>query len=245
MAIDFKQYWYQHPYAGETIAVAGCGPTACSDLLEIDPITTADWLQDNGWAVPYQGTIYEGISACLSAFGAEGRMIARDCDGQTASTAFDEWERIIQSGYEGVLLMHNVVSSYWTSGGHYIAIVGYEDGRYLVYDPASESRTGWHPFSHFAGNISALYTSNKRWRDDKIMFEVTQVKRGDQGNDVYLMQSVLRGRGYIDRQTRKLPVVDGSFGESTERCLIYFQTKNDLEPDGICGPQTWAKLLRR
>lgn len=245
MAIDYKQYWYQHPYAGETIAVAGCGAVACADILEIDPITVADWLQDNGWTVPYQGTIYEGISACLTAFGADGRMIARDCDGQTESPAFVEWREIIQRGFEGVLLMHNVVSPYWTSGGHYIAVVGYEDERYLVYDPASESRTGWHPWDHFVGNISALYTSNRTWKDNRIMFEVQQIKRGDHGNDVFLMQSVLRGRGYIDRQTRRLPEVDGSFGESTERCLLYFQMKNNLEADGICGEQTWKKLLRR
>ena len=59
------------------------------------------------------------------------------------------------------------------------------------------------------------------------------------------MQSILRGRGYIDRKTRKLPAVDGAFGESTERCLIYFQSKNDLVQDGICGVATWNKLLKR
>lgn len=170
MAIDYKQYNYPNiPYAGESIALAGCGPTSCSDLLEIDPTETAAWMQNHGYAVDHQGTIYEGIAACLSAYGAEGKMIARDQDGQTSNAAFTKWKTAIQGGQEGILLMHNVVSSYWTSGGHYIAIVGYRNNQYLVYDPASTVRTGWHPFGDFAGNISALYTSSKTWKDGIIV----------------------------------------------------------------------------
>lgn len=80
-------------------------------------------------------------------------------------------------------------------------------------------------------------------KEEKIMFGFDQIKRGDNGNDVKTMQALLRGRGFIDRQTRKLPVVDGAFGEATERCLIYFQQKRNLAPDGVCGPATWAELL--
>ena len=84
-----------------------------------------------------------------------------------------------------------------------------------------------------------------QYSEDDYMFKVNQIQKGDHGNDVYLMQSILRGRGYIDRQTRRLPTVDGSFGDETERCLIYYQAKNNLEVDGVCGPATWKSLLRR
>lgn len=166
MAIDYKQYNYPNvPYAGESIAAAGCGPTAVSDLLEIDPTETAAWMQNHGYAVNYQGTIYEGISACLTAYGADGKMIARDQDGAYDNAYFQQWKNEIKSGKMGILLMHAVYSTYWTSGGHYIAIVAYKNNQYLVYDPASAVRTGWHPFSDFAGNIAALYTSSKSWKD--------------------------------------------------------------------------------
>ena len=50
---DYKQYNYPwFPYAAETIASAGCGPTSCSDLLDIDPTKTAQWhisLSDGFW----------------------------------------------------------------------------------------------------------------------------------------------------------------------------------------------------
>ena len=246
MATDYKQYWYPNiPYAGESIAAAGCGPTSVSDLIDVSPVETAAWLQENGWAVNYQGTIYEGIAACLTAYGADGKMLARDQDGQYDNSAFQEWRANIQNGYMGILLMHNVTSPYWTSGGHYIAIVEYKDGRYLVYDPASESRTGWHPFEDFAGNISALYLSNKRWKkDDVFMFEVRQLQPGDTGKDVKRMQALLRGRGFIDPKTRKLPKVNGVYDEATTRCVEYFQKKLGLKIDGVCGVgETWPTLL--
>lgn len=171
MAVDYKQYNYPNtPFAGESIAVAGCGPTSCSDILEIDPTITAKWIDDNNWSYPGQGTKYAGINACLTHFGADGKMIAQYMDKVMTSKYFDEWKKAIQSGYEGILLMHNCINNYWTNGGHYIAIVAYDKNKgYMVYDPASVTRTGWHPFSDFAGNISALYTSNRRWDNGKIV----------------------------------------------------------------------------
>lgn len=172
MAIDYKQYNYPtYPYAAETIAAAGCGPCAVADLIEIDPTVTADWMQSHGYAYPYQGTAYSGINACLSAFGANGVMIAQNQDGQYDNEYFRKWREGIQNGREGILLMHKVYSSYWTFGGHYIAVVKYDNGMYLVYDPASTTRTGWHPFEDFAGDISALYLSSMRWDNEKLAID--------------------------------------------------------------------------
>ena len=39
--------------------------------------------------------------------------------------------------------------------------------------------------------------------------------------------------------------VDGIFGASTQRAIMFFQTENDLEPDGIIGPLTRLKLPSR
>lgn len=251
MAKDYKQYNYPNiPYAGETIAIAGCGPTACSDILEIDPTITAEWLDSNGWTFPGQGTIYEGIAACLTHFGADGVMLASGLDGQLESPYFDQWMIEIQSGKEGILLMHNVYSSYWTSGGHYIAVVGYNDGQYLVYDPASDARTGWHPWSDFEGDIAAVYTSSRRWKpeEDKYMFEFERIQYRDKGKTVKIWQAILRGRGYIDRQKKgkdKSIDVDGEWGDSSQRAWVYFQEKNGFEPVDFCDEVRWKKLLWR
>lgn len=77
------------------------------------------------------------------------------------------------------------------------------------------------------------------------MFDVSQIQIGDTGNDVFLMQSILRGRGYINRDSGRAIEVDSVFGPASENSLLYFQEKNHLVKDGVCGPATWAKLLRR
>ena len=37
-------------------------------------------------------------------------------------------------------------------------------------------------------------------------------------------------------------IADGDFGSKTMRALLAFQRKHGLEPDGWCGPATWAKV---
>ena len=37
--------------------------------------------------------------------------------------------------------------------------------------------------------------------------------------------------------------VDGDFGVATLAAVRNFQIRNELDPDGICGPETWHKLL--
>ena len=256
MAVDYKQYNYpNYPYASESIAVAGCGPTACADILEVDPTKTADWLQNNGWAYPYQGTIYEGIAACLTAFGADGKMLARDMDYTKTSKVFDEWKKAIQSGYEGILLMHKCYSSYWTSGGHYIAVVSYDDDKkeYLVYDPASDVRTGWHPFADFAGDISALYTSNRKWNNGKIAVDswwgpattklaqkvMGTIVDGTVSNQNRDMQKFLP-----NCQTQSWRFVAPSKLQNGSQLIKAIQKMLSIPADGFCGMQTIKTLQK-
>jgi putative chitinase len=57
------------------------------------------------------------------------------------------------------------------------------------------------------------------------------LRRGSRGAEVAAMQLKLGLSG------------DGDFGPATERALMGWQRENGLEPDGIAGPQTLAKLL--
>ena len=74
------------------------------------------------------------------------------------------------------------------------------------------------------------------------MFDVKTIRFGDEGQDVYLMQRLLRSMGYT-MKNGKLLGLSKKFGEQTEFCLKNFQRKNGLEVDGICGQKTWSKLI--
>lgn len=250
MAKDYKQYNYNATYCGSSFASQGCGPTSVADLLEISPLTVANWMTANGKATTNgHGTYWDGINSALSAYGAGGKMLGSSMDGKYSSPVFDEWKKTIKGGYMGVLLMHNVTSSFWTTSGHYIAVVAYDEktDKYLVYDPASVSRTGWHSWSDFEGNICCLYTSTLKWgsgiSDATYTFTVNQLKAGSTGKQVTFLQRILCSRGMYSYKK-----IDTSFGPATEKAVREYQkwvseNGGKLVVDGVCGPATWRSLL--
>ena len=62
------------------------------------------------------------------------------------------------------------------------------------------------------------------------------LRRGHQGNLVYLLQGLLLGRGYYSG------ALDGDFGVLTEAAARNFQAEHGLLDDGVVGPKTWARL---
>lgn len=65
------------------------------------------------------------------------------------------------------------------------------------------------------------------------------LKKGDKGAQVKSLQALLIGYGYNLGRTG----ADGDFGGKTDEALRKYQSRNDLTPDGVAGPKTWAKLL--
>lgn len=63
------------------------------------------------------------------------------------------------------------------------------------------------------------------------------VDRGMSGADVTVLQAILVARGYT------VDAVNGVFDESTDKAVRKFQKDKKIQVDGVCGPQTWAKLL--
>jgi peptidoglycan hydrolase-like protein with peptidoglycan-binding domain/GH25 family lysozyme M1 (1,4-beta-N-acetylmuramidase) len=61
------------------------------------------------------------------------------------------------------------------------------------------------------------------------------LRLGSLGDDVSNLQSNLNKLGYG-------LTVDGSFGPLTEKAVISFQSAHSLDPDGVAGPLTYAKI---
>lgn len=74
-------------------------------------------------------------------------------------------------------------------------------------------------------------------------YKLEQIKRGDKGNSVLLLQEILKARGQYKGE------LDKQFGPATEKAVIDYQTARIKmgaklgNADGIVGPKTWNDLL--
>lgn len=59
---------------------------------------------------------------------------------------------------------------------------------------------------------------------------------GDEGEAVRKLQTNLKRLGFDCKG------IDGDFGANTQSAVYGFQRERNLDPDGICGPKTWAEI---
>ena len=87
-------------------------------------------------------------------------------------------------------------------------------------------------YSRFAG------FGRPRWDMDEVeQMARRTIRKGDKGPDVLELQKLLN----LDRRYGGL-AEDGVFGSGTLSSVRAFQGDNNLTPDGIVGPKTWAVL---
>ena len=66
------------------------------------------------------------------------------------------------------------------------------------------------------------------------------LSRGSKGAQVKALQLLLIGYGYSCGAAG----ADGHFGEGTNAAVMKFQKAKGLTADGVCGPNTWNKLIK-
>ena len=71
-----------------------------------------------------------------------------------------------------------------------------------------------------------------------LLMSVCELKRGDSGYAVRLLQTRLTELGYFDR------AVDGNYNKETENAVLYFQRGHDLPETGIANTQTRETMNR-
>ena len=72
-----------------------------------------------------------------------------------------------------------------------------------------------------------------------VLVALKQLAKGSKGEQVKNLQILLIGKGYSCGSSG----ADGDFGTNTDKALKKFQKDNGLDADGICGKNTWDKLL--
>lgn len=249
---NFKQgdkRWGSFIYAGEPMSVSGCGPTACADIIGVFPNQTASWLANKGYSVNGHGTEWNGIGKCLNAYGYNGRQLnTSSLYGIVDGNVENVWKAAMLTGKCYAILLMGPGT--FTSGGHYICVTEYDGIGAYVYDPACESRDGWHSWRDFSGQIKVFYLMDKNKRVENnegtnseggvYMFKVKQIQIGDEGNEVLLLEEILMARKYYSGG------LDKSYGPLLDNAVRQYQKDRNGacgEVDGIVGPKTWNDLI--
>ena len=79
--------------------------------------------------------------------------------------------------------------------------------------------------------------------EEKVMVELSIIRKGSKGEEVKTVQRLLKELGYKG-ENKKVLAVDGSAGGNTIYALCNFQRDRGLAVDGVCGSATWNELLK-
>ena len=90
-------------------------------------------------------------------------------------------------------------------------------------------------WTHFAVP-KGLYTAKELKAAETMVF-LTIVKRGNKGEEVKKVQTLLTKRGYYNG------TVSGTFDAATQDAVKIFQRDFGLDADGVVGTQTWQALM--
>ena len=112
-----------------------------------------------------------------------------------------------------------------------------------VIEGNKNGEVGYRSISVNAKNIRGYCLPNFKSKSEEKQ-EVCDVnlpvlQKGLVGNSVKSLQILLIGHGHSCGNYG----TDGIFGDETDRALREFQKANNLDVDGICGSETWNKLL--
>ena len=84
-------------------------------------------------------------------------------------------------------------------------------------------------------DVGHLGADENRWSGAAEAGGVPWLRRGSEGDDVRQLQRFLNSQGARLEE-------DGDFGPKTERAVRAFQTRRDIDVDGIVGPQTYGAV---
>lgn len=124
--------WRNHPYTitgnpNQTIGTSGCGPTSAAMIVTtikgtIIPPDMGDLFIQHGFRTTNNGTYYSAFPWVANYFGIEMERVYSTYD--MAAKVADGYIAVVACG-EGL----------WTTGGHFITVMGNDNGTLMVYDP--------------------------------------------------------------------------------------------------------------
>lgn len=146
--------------ATKTLHQAACGPTSCVNLLtgygqDVNPT-------NNIVGINFDATIY-GVKAFMEQYGVTGESFAYLSDSEYVSRI----EQAFSEGKPIITLMHQgkTGDSFWTSGGHFVAMVGQDSNGNIITLDSGTSSADRHTYS--GGIEGLLSTIDALWVADE------------------------------------------------------------------------------
>ena len=99
-------------------------------------------------------------------------------------------------------------------------------------------------YRNYPWEYALRYTGINENQGGTYMFSVKTIKNGSTGNDVKLLQRLLKSNGFKGADGKAL-TIDGDCGANTVHAIKAYQKKKGLSTDGIAGPATWKIILLR
>ena len=133
LMLQWDQRWGYEKYGSDMIAITGCGPTCIAmvgyyltgDAETFDPAAVAAFSEKNGYYASGYGSSWTLISEGAVKLGLD-------------VTEIPLVEKRIKDNLEvGNPIILAMGAGDFTSSGHYIVLVGLEDGKFIVNDPNS------------------------------------------------------------------------------------------------------------
>lgn len=124
------------PYGTDDIGTYGCGPTCMAMVVSsltnetVDPVEMARWAYENGYWCSKSGSYHSLIPGAAKAWG----LPVQGC-------GKDEGQRLVDALSQGKLVVALMLKGHFTRSGHFIVLRGVENGKILVADPASYTRS--------------------------------------------------------------------------------------------------------
>ena len=155
--IQWDKQWGYKEYVGAVGGLSACGPTCLSMIMyhftrdpEMTPAYMMEFAEENGYGLKGSGTQW-------SLFKEGGKKLGLDMIELTSEQMKSEKQiaKVLESGR---IIVMNVKPGVFTTVGHYMLIVGYEDGKFKLNDPNSPK------------NSEILWDFDKFDQDVKIMW---------------------------------------------------------------------------
>ena len=238
----FKQYsapWGSLPYPERpsTVASAGCGCcsiTHCAierdQYMDYTPSNVQPFMKR--YAERGHGTLWSGIDEGLRHYGF--------LDVKRIDNMPDMFKEMSKGNRIGIFLFNKNVApngTQWTSGGHYVAAVGFKvsnSGKlhyFFTKDSGGRMHDGWYSYEKSMKGCVRMMWIARVPAETIDLPERGYFERGDKSPEIEKIQAYLKKNGLYKGK------VGGRIGKRTEKAIKAWQREHGLDPDGKFGPE--------